>query len=132
MQQINLIIIFDGVCNLCNHTVNFLIKHDKKRHFYYTAMQNKTGKELLRKFQVPKETNSVILIKNDKIYTESDAALEIARLLPYPWKTAFAFKIVPVNTRNKLYRWIAKNRFKWFGKRETCRIPTEDEKVFFL
>lgn len=132
MEPINSIVAFDGVCNLCNGAVNFLIKHDKKRQFHYVALQNKTGKELLRKFQVPKETDSVILIKNDRMFTESDAALEIVRVLPYPWKTAFALRFVPADTRNKLYRWIAKNRFKWFGKGKTCRIPTEDEKLFFL
>lgn len=132
MQQINSIVVFDGVCNLCNRTVNFLIKHNKDRHFCFATLQNNSGKKLLGKYRIPPETDSVILIANDKIYTESDAILEIARLLPYPWKMAFIFKILPVNTRNKLYRLIAKNRFKWFGKRETCRVPTEEEKKFFL
>lgn len=132
MKQINSIVVFDGVCNLCNGTVNFLIKRDKGSHFNYVALQTDTGKQLLEKYKIPKETDSVLLISNNKIYTESDAALEIARLLPYPWKIGLIFKIIPVQTRNKMYRWIAKNRFKWFGKRKTCRVPTEEEKMLFL
>lgn len=132
MKQQHPILLFDGVCNLCNAAVDFLIKRDREKRFRYASLQSETGKKLIREFTVPAETDSVVLVHWGRVYTESGAALEIARLLPYPWKLAYVFKIVPRPLRDNMYRWIARNRYRWFGKRETCRLPTQEEKELFI
>ena len=131
MEKQNPVILFDGVCNLCNGTVDFLLKRDRKKQFRYAALQSETGKTMIQKFHIPEQTDSVILIKLNKVYFESDAAIEITNMLPYPWKLGIIFQIIPKIIRNKIYKWVAKNRYGWFGKRETCRIPTPEEKEYF-
>ena len=125
------LVLFDGVCNLCNGTVNFILKRDRKKQFRFVASQSKAGKFLIKKFNIPPTTDSVILIFRNRIFIESDAAIEIVKLLPSPWKMALIFNTIPKKPRDKIYRWIAKNRYKWFGKKETCRVPTPDERKFF-
>lgn len=116
------VILFDGVCNLCNSAVNFILKRDKKKQFRFVSLQTERGAEVIAKFEISPETDSVILIFDNRAYTESDAAIEIARLLPTPWNWFLVFKIIPEKLRNRIYKWIAKNRYRWFGKRETCRV----------
>ncbi len=132
MEKQNPVILFDGVCNLCNGTVDFLLKRDRRKQFRYAALQSESGKALIQKFHIPEQTDSVILINLNKVYFESDAAIEICNLLPYPWRLGIIFQIIPKIIRDKIYRWVAKNRYRWFGKRETCRIPTPEEKEFFM
>lgn len=127
----NPLILFDGVCNLCNSTVNFLIKKDKKRQFRFVALQTEAGQALLHKFPVPEKSDSVILITNGMVYTESEAALKIAGMLPFPWKLAGIIKILPISRRNGIYRLISRNRYKWFGKRNECRILKKEERQLF-
>jgi predicted DCC family thiol-disulfide oxidoreductase YuxK len=127
----NPLVLFDGVCNLCNGTVDFMLKRDPKKQFRFVALQSEAGEKIREKFRFPEEIDSVILIHKEEVFYESDAVLEIARLLPAPWKWAVVFKIVPVNWRNAVYRWIARNRYHWFGKKENCRIPTPEERKFF-
>ena len=126
MQIKQTVILFDGICNLCNGTVDFLIKRDRNKQFRFVALQSVTGKILIQKFNIPPATESVIAIKQNLIYFESDAAIEIARLLPFPWKLAILIKIIPKKLRDYIYRIIAKNRYKWFGKTESCRILSEE------
>ena len=126
MQTKQTVILFDGICNLCNGTVDFLIKRDRNKQFRFVALQSVTGKILIQKFNIPPATESVIAIKQNLIYFESDAAIEIARLLPFPWKLAILIKIIPKKLRDYIYRIIAKNRYKWFGKTESCRILSEE------
>ncbi len=126
MQVKQPVILFDGICNLCNGTVDFLIKKDQKKQFAFVALQSDTGKLLTRKFKIAPETDSVILIYQNRVYFESEAAIEIARMLPFPWKLGGIFRIIPKKIMDGLYRWIAKNRYRWFGKRNTCRITTDD------
>ena len=116
------IVLFDGICNLCNGAVNFILKRDKKKQFRFVALQSDEGKNLISKFKIAPETDSVILILYNQVYTESDAAIEISKLLPAPCNWFSAFKVTPKKLRNRIYKWIAKNRYRWFGKRETCRI----------
>jgi len=130
MQIKQPIILFDGFCNLCNGTVDFLIKKDRKKQFQFIPLQSETGKGLTRKFQIPQETESVILINFNVAFLESDAVVEIAGMLNYPWKLGAIARFIPGKIRNKLYQLIAKNRYRWFGKRETCRIQTSEEKGF--
>jgi len=132
MQSKQPIILFDGFCNLCNGTVDFLLKWDRKKQFRFASLQSETGEFLRSQFKIPENSDSVILIKSETVYFKSDAVSEIAGMLPFPWKIAAFIKIIPKIIRDKLYDWIAKHRYHWFGKRETCRIPTEKEKGFFI
>ncbi|WP_340110780.1 thiol-disulfide oxidoreductase DCC family protein [Maribellus mangrovi] len=122
MEQKKPVILFDGICNLCNASINFILKRDKDKLFRYVSLQSDEGKLLVEHHQIPKETDSVILIKNEKVFIESDAAIEIGQLLPWPLKWSPVLRIIPKKIRNGIYRWIARNRYRWFGKRETCRI----------
>ena len=132
MQSKQPVILFDGVCNLCNGTVDFLLKRDRKKQFRFASLQSETGEFLRYQYQIPDDFDSVILIKLETVYFKSDAFSEIAGMLPYPWKIAVFIKFIPKIIRDKLYDWIAKHRYRWFGKRETCRIPTEKENEFFI
>lgn len=132
MQSKQPVILFDGVCNLCNGAVDFLLKRDRKKQFRFASLQSETGKFLIHQYAIHEDSDSVILIKSGTIYFKSGAVFEIAGMLPYPWKIAAFLKIIPKKTRDKLYDWIAKNRYRWFGKRETCRILSAEEKEFFF
>ncbi|WP_167605628.1 thiol-disulfide oxidoreductase DCC family protein [Maribellus sediminis] len=122
MNQRLPIILFDGVCNLCNAAINFILKRDKRKQFRYISLQSDEGVKLVKSYQIPEETDSVILILNETVYIESEAAIEIGRLLPWPWKWSSGFRIIPKKLRDGIYRWIARNRYRWFGKRNTCRF----------
>ena len=127
------IVLFDGVCNLCNRSVQFIIKRDKEGLFRFASLQGKTGQSLLKQFNLPTDDlNSFVLIENEKAYTRSTGALRMMRRLKGGWKLLYAFIIVPPFIRNAIYSWIAKNRYKWYGKREECMIPTPELKSRFL
>jgi predicted DCC family thiol-disulfide oxidoreductase YuxK len=127
------IVLFDGVCNLCNGAVQFIIKRDKKKKFIFASLQGKTGNELLKKFDLPEDLfNSFILFEGDKVYTRSAAALRIAKKLNGGWKLLYGLMIIPRFIRNAVYNVIARNRYKWFGKRDECMIPTPESKERFL
>lgn len=132
MQNNNPIILFDGICNLCNGTVDFLLKKDRKKQFKFASLQSNAGQLLIQKFHISNETDSVIFIKSNKVYTESDAIIEIFDMLNYPWKLGIIVKIFPKKIRDGFYRIISNNRYHWFGKREKCRIPRLAEKEFFI
>ncbi|MFV0592700.1 MAG: thiol-disulfide oxidoreductase DCC family protein [Draconibacterium sp.] len=122
MERKKNIILFDGICNLCNRSVNFILKRDKKNQFYYVSLQSDEGKKLIDQYNMPEETDSVILVKNDMVLTESNAVIEIGEMLPSPWNWVVLLRILPRAARDKIYKWIARNRYNWFGKRESCRI----------
>lgn len=127
------VVLFDGMCNLCNRSVQFIIKKDKKKKFLFASLQGKTGQEVLQKFGLPaNELNSFILLEGEKIYTRSAAALRIAKQLGDGWKLLYGLMIIPAFIRNAVYNWIARNRYKWFGKRNECMIPTPELKERFL
>ena len=109
MKKENPILLFDGVCNLCNGAVNFLMKRDNKKQFCYVPLQSERGKELVSKNSITLETGSVILIVENRIYLESEAVIEIARLLPLPWNWFTFFRIVPLKIRDSIFFLIA-----WF------------------
>ena len=132
MQSKQPVILFDGVCKLCNGTVDFLLRRDRKKQFRFASLQSETGKLLKQQYAIPEDSDSVILIKSDAIYFKSGAVFEIAGMLSYPWKIAPFLKIIPKKISDYLYDWIAKNRYRWFGKRETCRIPSAKEMEFFI
>jgi predicted DCC family thiol-disulfide oxidoreductase YuxK len=127
------IILFDGVCNLCNGSVLFIIKRDSQSRLKFASLQSEYGSEQMKRFHLPLSSlNSVLLIKNGKLFQKSEAALEIARMLDGIWPGMYAFKIVPLFIRNFIYDWIAKNRYRWFGKKEACMIPTPEMKARFV
>ena len=132
MQTKQPVILFDGVCNLCNGTVDFLMKRDRKKQFRFASLQSETGEFLRLQYRIPTDSDSVILIKSETVFFKSDAAFEIAGMLSYPWKIATFFKIISKKNRDRIYDWIAKNRYNWFGKRATCRIPSAEEMEFFI
>src|SRR5258705_4856366 len=127
------IVLFDGVCNLCNRGVQFIIKRDKKKQFRFATLQGNTGSDLLKKFDLPANVfNSFILIEGDKVYTRSTAALRVAKKLSGSWKLLYGLMIIPRFIRNFVYNVIAKNRYKWFGKRDKCMVPAPELKERFL
>ncbi len=127
------VIIFDGVCHLCNSSVDFVIRKDQQRQFRYTANQMEAGQKILRAHGLnPEQIQSVYLLENGNLYSKSTAALRIARHLGFPWSLAWGLILVPAFLRNLVYDLIARNRYKWFGKKETCRLPTPEERALFL
>lgn len=127
------IILFDGVCNLCNSAVQFVIKRDPDGQFSFASLQGEKGQKLLEQHNIQPETDSVILIEsNGKVYEKSAAALRISMRLKGGWKLAQILLVVPPFIRNVFYRIIARNRYKWFGRQTECMMPTQEQKNRFL
>lgn len=132
MTQDHPVVLFDGVCNYCNSWVNFAIRNDREARLRFATLQSATGQELKAKYGVAPGTDSVILIDNEKAYTYSNAALRIAKYLRWPAKAIYALLIIPAFIREPVYKWIARNRYKWFGKKEECMVPSPEIKSRFL
>ena len=127
------IILFDGVCNLCNSSVIFAIKRDKNDVFRFAALQSEIGEQLTSKYNIDtSKTDSIILIDGEKYYEKSSAALRIAKHLSGGWPILYGFIIVPKIIRNAVYDYIAKHRYQWYGKKESCMIPTPELQAKFL
>jgi predicted DCC family thiol-disulfide oxidoreductase YuxK len=127
------IILFDGVCNLCNESVKIVIKNDKKDIFQFTALQSDLGIKMATQYGIDiAKTDSILLIDQDRIHVKSTAALRIARHLSGGYPLLYGFMIVPSFIRNWVYDIIAKNRYKWFGRKDSCMIPTPELKNKFL
>lgn len=120
------IILFDGFCNLCNASVNFIIRRDRKDLFRFSTFQNDTGRAIAKKLGIENlVSDTLILYQHGKVHTQSTAALTIARKLNGLWPLLYAFIIVPPPLRNAIYNIISRNRYKWFGRRESCMIPSK-------
>lgn len=129
----NKIVLFDGVCHLCQWSIQFIISHDPQGDFHFASLQSEIGKELLKSNGLSENyVSSVILIENGRIYTGSTAALRIAKRLTFPWRLLYGFIIVPRFIREPIYNYIAKNRYRWFGKDDVCFMPTQKLKSRFL
>ena len=127
------VILFDGVCNLCNNSVKFIIKNDKRNIFKFAPLQSEYGINVQNRHHInTNEINSIILVDGDKIFTRSTAALVIAKDLRAPYFIFYIFIIIPVFIRNFIYDLIAKNRYKWFGKMESCMVPSNELKNKFF
>jgi predicted DCC family thiol-disulfide oxidoreductase YuxK len=126
-----IIVLFDGVCNFCNAWVQLIIRYDKKDRFRFASLQSEVGQELLKKSGVD-APESVVVIENGKYYFHSSAALRISRHLDGFWKLMIVFYILPKFIRDRAYNILARNRYKWFGKRDTCMVPDEKIKSRFL
>lgn len=126
------IILFDGECHFCDQSVQFIIKRDPKGRFTFASLQSDIGKELLKKFHVPEDMDSLVLIEENKCYVQSTAALRVYKNLKGAWKIAYVFLAVPKPIRDFFYDLIAKNRYRWFGKKESCPLPSPEERKRFL
>lgn len=127
------IIVFDGVCGFCNRWVDFVLKHDERGTYRFAANQSPAGREVLDRFGVPPgDVNTLYLVDGDRIHNQSAAAIRILVGLGFPWAISGIFWIVPRVVRDAGYRWIARNRYRWFGKRDACRMPTARDRDRFL
>jgi predicted DCC family thiol-disulfide oxidoreductase YuxK len=132
-KQPHKILLFDGVCNLCNNTVLFVIKRDRKKQIRFGAIQSQEGKKLLQKFGIDQQyLGSLIFIDEGKVYLKSSGALRLSKYLSGLWPLLYALMVIPAFIRNPIYDFIAANRYKWFGKKEVCMIPTPELKSLFL
>ncbi len=127
------IVLFDGVCNFCNNSVNFIIRKDNTDYFRFLALQSEKGKKIVERHNLdPENLQTIIFLEGGKIYTRSTAALRIARKLKGGWKLFYGFVIVPTFLRDIVYNLIAKNRYRWWGKQDSCMMPTTEVKKKFL
>ncbi|MCT2536897.1 thiol-disulfide oxidoreductase DCC family protein [Aquibacillus koreensis] len=128
----NKIILFDGECNFCDRSVQFIIKRDRTATFKFASLQSDIGEKLREKYQIPKHLDSIILIDESNWYSKSTAALKICKNLNGLWKVLYPLLIVPKPLRDIFYNVIARNRYKWFGKKESCELPSPDIRKRFL
>lgn len=129
----NPVILFDGVCNFCNGMVNFLIRQDRKGILRFAALQSSSGQRLLGQYGLPLQSfNSFVLIEGGKVYTSSTAGLRLYKHLPWYWQWTQLFWIIPPFLRNAVYDLIARNRYRWFGRKEQCLVPTAEVRERFL
>jgi len=127
------VLYFDGVCNLCERSVQFAIRHDKKKQFSFATLQSDAGQQARAHVTAAHgQQESMILFANGKYYTRSTAALRLVRMLGGAWQLLFIFTIIPRFLRDPVYDLVARNRYKWFGKKTTCMVPTEELKTRFL
>lgn len=127
------VVLFDGVCNLCNGSVQFILKRDPHGRFRFASLQSDAGRGLLHAHGLPADAlESVVLVEDGRAWTRSDAALRIARGLSGGWRAAGVLRVVPRPLRDAVYGLVARNRYRWFGKRESCMIPTPEWRARFL
>lgn len=127
------IILFDGVCNLCNGAVQFIITRDKHSTFHFASLQSAIGQQLLEHHGLnAQQIDTIVLIEQNQAYTHSTAALKIAKHLTMPWPALALALYLPSFIRDGVYKWIAKNRYEWLGKREACMLPRAEWKAKFL
>ncbi len=129
------ILLFDGVCNLCSASVQFVIAHDRKNHFRFASLQSDAGKHVMKEhgIEVPDgDPSTMILVEGDRVYERSSAAIRIARLLGFPWSLAVLGLVMPRVVRDFFYGVVARNRYRWFGKKDVCMVPTPELRARFL
>jgi predicted DCC family thiol-disulfide oxidoreductase YuxK len=127
------VVLFDGVCNLCNGWVRFVMRRDPRRNFRFASLQSAFGAEVLRRHGLPADyLGSILLLADGVLFAKSDAVLRIAGQLRWPWPVLSVFVLVPRVVRDVVYDWVARNRYRWFGKRESCMLPSADDAARFL
>jgi len=134
MEDHKKIILFDGICNLCNSAVQYIIKRDKNDEFRFATLQGEIGQQLINERNIDTtKLDSIILIEPGiAYYSKSTAALEISQSFGGFWKMAYVLKLIPKQLRNIVYDWVARNRYGWYGKQEECMVPTPELKAKFL
>ena len=122
------VIVFDAQCVLCSANAQFVLKHDRRDHFRLASMQGEVGAALFRRFGIdPADPETIILVDGDSVRLNSDAVIAIYAGLGWPWRAAAALRLVPRVLRDPVYRWVARNRYRLFGRRETCWLPTAEQ-----
>lgn len=133
LSQVAPLLLFDGECNLCHGSVQFVLKRDRAQRFRFAALGSTAGRQALAQAgAVSPLPDSMVLLHRGRVYTRSGAALAVARLLPWPWPLWSVFWIVPYPLRDLVYAFVAKNRYRWFGKRASCWVPTPALRARFL
>lgn len=127
------VVLFDGVCNLCNTTVRFLLRRDRRRVFRFAPLQSTAGRELLERHGLdPEAFDSVVLLEGGRPFLKSDAALRMVAHLPGLWPWLGGLRVVPRPLRDRLYDLVARHRYRWFGRQEVCALPDPEERDRFL
>lgn len=126
------IILFDGICNFCDRSVQFILKHDRQEQFLFTSLQGDVGQKLLKKYQIPSSMNSLVLLDEEKYYVKSTAVLRICKELRGAWKLLYGLIIIPRPIRDFVYQFIANHRYQWFGQKKSCRLPSAKTGKRFL
>lgn len=127
------LLLFDGVCNLCNHAVQWVLRHDTQGQFQFASLQSALGQSLLQHFGLDaRQLSTVVLVVDDQVFTHSDAPLEVMRRLGGGWGMLYALRVLPKALRDGVYDWVARNRYRWFGQRESCVLPRPEWKGRFL
>jgi predicted DCC family thiol-disulfide oxidoreductase YuxK len=127
------ILLFDGHCSLCNGAVDFVLKRDTRKKLLLASIQGPAGQEVLKKYKLPPSyLDTLVLVEEGKVYLGSTAALRVARLLGGGWPLFYGLIIIPKGIRDRIYQWISEHRYQWFGRRNTCRMPTANEHEHFL
>lgn len=133
MEHANRLVLFDGVCNFCNFWIQFALKHDKKGKLKFGSLQGSTAQQLLPQYNIdPAVLTSVIFIEDGIAYRESTAALKVCKHLDGGWKLLYVFIVIPAFLRDGIYKWIGRNRYKWFGKQESCMLPSPEQRARFV
>ena len=127
------VLLFDGVCNLCNRSVQFIIKRDRHKRIRFSSLQSNAAKSILKQYSIPADQfESLVFVDKGKVYTRSAGVFQLMKYLDGPWKWFSILRIVPAFIGDAVYDWVARKRYKWFGKREECMVPTEDLRERFL
>jgi len=127
------IILFDGICNLCNGAVQFLLKREKQEQFVFASLQSDAAKYILLQYNVKKiSMDSILFIEDGQIYQKSTAVLKISKYLNWPWTMVSVFRLLPLRFRDKMYDLIAKHRYSWFGRKDTCMMAIPEYKNRFI
>jgi len=132
ISKYNKVVLFDGICNLCNSSIDFLIRNEKGNELYFASLQSDFGRELIKKMNVQNLPDSIVFYSDNQLFYRSTALLNMFKFLKLPFRLLVVLRIVPRPIRDWFYKKIAKNRYAVFGKKESCRVPTEDEKGKFL
>lgn len=128
----HVIVVFDGICTLCNTSIDFLLRQDRSGRLRYAAFQSDVGRNLLARHGMFTAPETIYVIDHGVLYSESSAVLRLTRYLAWPWRALGILRIVPRSLRDTIYRYTARNRYRWFGTRDTCRIPTAEDRERFL
>ena len=133
MEHANRLVLFDGVCNFCNFWIQFALKRDRNKKLKFGSLQGETAQQILPQYNIdPTVLTSVIFIEDGIAYRESTAALKVCRHLDGGWKLLYALIIIPAVVRDGIYKWVGRNRYKWFGKHESCMLPTVEQRARFV
>ncbi len=132
-MKLESILLFDGHCNLCNGAVDFVLKRDTHKKLLLASIQGPAGQRVLTHYRLPSTyMDTLVLVEQGKVYLGSTAALRVARVLDGAWPLFYGFIIIPKGVRDRIYQWISSHRYQWFGRRDTCRMPTASECAHFL